>query len=410
MEGIFKLLKHFVEIDTYKSLSECDVLFICHDVDRSLTLNKMAYSPLIDSILDDFQNQGLKCSSFSLPLSKLVGKKGYNYPYSANKLYLITRLISRIKFVSHLLEINFYEIILKKGKPKVVITIGSNPELAKSVKKIQSYHIEVLHGMGYERIEWGWEFLNAKELPHEIMTLDHTSFKVFKPLESKGVKISFIPHPFLRKFLGNHNIPSEWKLSPSKKYSKQILVSLQWGYSGEIKELSDILENGLYFRVIEDLIVKRPEILWRFRLHPFQNRQKKYSKTKKQMVSLTSKYENIEWVESTNLPIPSILELCIGHLTMSSMTSYEAAYFNVPTFALCPTLKPNGHFCNMFKDLVEKGILTKGEPEFETLNNWINLLGVREKRLSLNETDLYNKSINRIVKKIKSMYINPIDR
>ena len=201
-----KLLRYLKVADTYKRLGKCDILFICHDVDRSLSLNNKAYSPIIDSILEDFQNLELNCKTFALPLSELTGNKAFNYPYSANRFYLFTRLISKLKFPLDALKFNFYDTILNKARPKVVFTIGSNPELALSIKKAKAYHIEILHGIGYSKIEWGWEFFKTEELPHEIMTLDYVSLKNFKPLKLKGVEISYIPHPFLRRFHNNQKI------------------------------------------------------------------------------------------------------------------------------------------------------------------------------------------------------------
>lgn len=398
-----KLLRHFKEVNTYKRLTKCDILFICHDVDRSLNLNSKAYSPIIDSILEDLQNLGLNCKSFALPLSELTGKKAFNNPYSANRFYLLTRLISKLKFPFDVL--NFYGTILNKAQPKVVFTIGSNPELALAIKKINAYHIEILHGIGYTKIEWGWEFFKAEELPHEVMTLDYVSLKNFEPLKSKGIEVSYIPHPFLRRFNNNQKIYQEWEVAKSEKYPKQLLISLQWGYGGdhgEFQELAGILENGLFYPVIEDLIQKRSDILWRFRLHPVQSRKRKYSKTKRLITDLCSKYKNTEWFESSTLPIPSILQSCIGHITMSSMTSYEAANFDVPTYAMCPTLKSNGHKCNLFEDLVKNGMLVKGEPTISDINDWINQLRINKKRFLKDETPLYEEIIRTVFHRVKS--------
>lgn len=38
---------------TYR-LKKCDVLFLCNDVDRSISLNNQAYSPIIDRLKEDF--------------------------------------------------------------------------------------------------------------------------------------------------------------------------------------------------------------------------------------------------------------------------------------------------------------------------------------------------------------------
>ena len=42
--------------DDINRVNHCDVLFFCHDDDRSISLNGKAYSPLIDSVREDFEH------------------------------------------------------------------------------------------------------------------------------------------------------------------------------------------------------------------------------------------------------------------------------------------------------------------------------------------------------------------
>ena len=94
MNSILKKIYNFsrdIKLDDsiYK-IEKCDILFFCHDVDRSISLKGKAYSPLIDSIREDLEKRGLKCISISHPWSKLTGEKGFNSPVSINRSYLFS--------------------------------------------------------------------------------------------------------------------------------------------------------------------------------------------------------------------------------------------------------------------------------------------------------------------------------
>lgn len=393
-----KKLTFLLKKDTSNHIKPCDILFICQDVDRSITLEGKAFSPILDSIVQDLQKRGYLCSSFSLPFAKYVGEKGFNNPLNANRSFLIYSILKRLGLP--MTTFRLYDKVIKQSRAKLVLTIGSTANIARAVKNNNAYHIEVLHGMGYTRIEWGWDKLNSNELPHEIIALDKTSMSGFQNLESKGVKINYLPHPFLRKFL-RKEVPQEWIMTKPSQYKKQIIITLQWGYAGDhgtYNELSGILNNGLYYPVIEELIEKWKDILWRFRLHPVQFHNTSNRSKVIKIEELCKRYKNTEWKESTTFPLPSILSQCNGHITMSSMSSYEASKFNIPTLALCPTLKPGGIHSRQFEDLVNDGLLIKGEPEVSSISNWIKSLKLDAESKIEDEEFTYSNSLDRILK------------
>ena len=51
---------------------------------------------------------------------------------------------------------------------------------------------------------------------------------------------------------------------------------------------------------------------------------------------------------------------CDGHMTMSSMTSYEAAFMSVKSLMLCPRLQSNDDHNSYFRDLIELGFAELG--------------------------------------------------
>lgn len=381
LKTIYALAKRINIYDSSSEVKKCDFLLFCHDANRGLVLNKKAYSPLIDSLKDEIEVKGFESLTIAHPWSKVIGDKAYGSPIAINGTFLLAKLLKKLITYSKLKpDVAFYEMLLKKANPKVIVTIGSPIELCIAARKLNIFHAELLHGIGYTEIEWNWDALPIECLPQCILSLDSVSTKTFSKLKHKGVTIKEIDHPFLRRFEGRgKEIPSEWRLQPRnnvQKYSKEILVSLQWGYAPNIDELElfkGVLPNGLFYEELQEVIKQTKQtVYWRFRLHPVQYTQpEKYKKLLDFMDKFVEENINCEWKESTYTPLPSILPLCSGHITMSSMSSYEAAYFGVPTLALAPSLQKGGGHERLFEDLVASKYLIKQTVSVDRILNWV---------------------------------------
>lgn len=387
-DQIKKILNYLKVInlkDNLNNLALCDVLFFCNDANRSLQLNGYAYSPLLDSLREQFEQKGYKCISIANPFASLVAEKAYGYPLAMNKSFLFAyvkgKLITKLSPVKYGVNpvLNLYENIFEQAKPKLIITINCNDSLCMAARKKDVYHVELLHGIGYTPIPWGWNKKDKCYLPQGIFSLDEVSTKTFRELEKKGVNIIQIPHPFLSRFASNkiESIPDEWNLHKrEKRYKKEILVSLQWAFAGDHgshHHLANILPNGLFFDELAEVIhLTKNEVLWHFRFHPVQYRNlKKYKSLFDFINEFISQNINCEWKEATYCPLPSILAQCDGHITMHSMSAYEAAYMGVNTLALSPTIRPGGRNENMFNDLVDKGYMIKQAPKTEQILYWV---------------------------------------
>lgn len=391
IKNFIKFLSEIRVDDSLDQLEECDVLFFCHDVDRPITLNGKAYSPLLDSVREEIERKGLKCFSISYPWSKLTGKYGYAFPLSFNRSFLFYKLRNVFNRFFHSLfsvcNISPFEKILSVSKAKLVITIGCPDDLCYQARLLKVLHLELLHGIGYNSVPWGWDKKEERYLPQGILALDKLSAQSFSNLSVKEIKL--VPHPFLKRFISsnNRNLPKEWlpKKPIKKKWKKEILVSLQWAYAGDHGEhlkFANILDNGLFFKEIERIISEEKEILWRFRFHPVQLRMKKYKYLLKYMDDFVAKYANTEWRESSNLPFPSIVMSCDGNVTMSSMSCYDAAAFGVPSLMLCPTILPGAINEDRFLDLLNEGYVLKSKPKYELLKSWFLNVSKTTPRLS----------------------------
>lgn len=368
----------------------CDVLLLCHDVDRGVNLQGKAYSPLLDSVREDLEKRGLTCATLSHPWSKLYASKAWGSPISMNRSYFLCLLKdkvirifgakkSREKHLSSVCEL--YVSILKKTRPSCIISIGAPAELCRAAKSINVFHVELLHGIGYAFVPWGYDKRKSEELPNGVFSLDDVSTRAFSTLGAAGVEVIKIPHPFLKRFLQKdlrNNLPIEWKLRNLKRsgsYKKEILIALQWSYAGEDgerPETKDILSNGLFPDALIDVIKETAgDIFWRFRLHPLHIRLDKYKPHIQFIEEFCVKYTNTEWRLSTSMPLPSVLSICSGTISMSSMSAYDAAYLGVPSLMLCPTLQRGSIYESYFGDLETAGYVTKAPITVSAIREWI---------------------------------------
>lgn len=372
--------------DSCHRLEQADVLLLCHDVDRSVSLGGIAYSPLIDSVGEDLEARGWSCQRFAYPFSELLDDSGWGMPRGANRSMLVAMVKDKLgggwtggschcrrgRNVGRV-----YGGIIDAVEPKCIINIGSPKDLCWAAHDRGVPVFELLHGMGYTAVEWGWDLLDPPCLPSGILSLDTVSTDTFSALQSKHIRVREIPHPFLKRFYDPDALPAEWHPSRGvvdNRGRKEILVSLQWGYAGDhgrLKHLAGILPNGLFPSELACAVEQtREDVFWRFRLHPVQMRKRRYLKLRRYLDEFTEYHPNTEWRISSTLPLPSILWNCAGHITMASMVSYEASVLGVSTYLMCPTIGPSGAYRFMFEDLVADGYAERGTLSVGAIVEW----------------------------------------
>lgn len=395
IERYLELLSSSIIPDTYKSLGKCDVLLCSHDVNCGETLNGLPYSKLIDSVCEDLTDKGWICKQFAHPFSVLTGKKAWGTPASANRKFLELMIRQKIQKTLPLLSDltssktkklratcleSFYRELLEITQPKCIITISSPASMCSVARSRGIPMIELLHGIGYASVPWGWDKEPPCNLPTGVLSLDDVSTKTFSDLKNKGVEVKQIPHPFFCRFLSaeaRKKLPQEWQKKPYwLPVDKPVmLVSLSWGYDGDHgphTQFAGILKNGLIpDEVIDAVEQTQDSIFWLFRRHPVQVRMSKYNHHRHFLDELVKKYPNCEWYESSLLPLPLLLSYCSGHITMSSMTAYDAAFMAVKSLLLCPTLRPNGSGSSYFRDLITSGFAELGDFDTGRIIQWV---------------------------------------
>jgi hypothetical protein len=325
----------------------------------------------------------------------LIGKKAWGSPASANRKFLELTIRQKIQKTLPLLSDltssktkklratgleSFYRELLEITQPKCIITICSPASMCSVARSRGIPMIELLHGIGYPSVPWGWDKEPPCNLPTGVLSLDDVSTKTFSDLKNKGVEVKQIPHPFFRKFLNaeaRKKLPQEWQKKPTwlPEDRSIILVSLQWGYDGDHgphTQLAGILKNGLIpDEVINAVEQTQDSIFYLFRLHPVQLRSSRYNYHRQFFDKLVKRYPNCEWCESSVLPLPLLLSYCSGHITMCSMTSYDAAFMAVKSLLLCPTLQPNGSGSCYFRDLIASGFAELGTFDTGKIVQWV---------------------------------------
>jgi len=360
-------------------ISHCDVLLYCHDANRGLNINGKAYSPLIDSIREKLEADGFSCITIAKPMSKLTGELAYGAALSINRPFIFSLMLKLPLSIFKINPIaNLYKKIISLASPKTIISIGCDESLCEAAHQMKVFHVELLHGIGYTPLPWGWEKKEIRKLPQGIISLDPVSTKTFSELKNKKIVVKEIAHPFITKFKSYDlkTIPNEWLPSKkNKKYQKEVLINLQWGFADGIDALDineGVLMNGLFYEELETAIkISKNDILWRFRFHPVQLRnKKKYKRLFEYMEAFVRKYENTEYKESSTLPLPSLALSCNSSITMSSMAAYDFAYFGIKTLFLSPALL-SGKYKNMFDDLVRSGLAKKSDVSVTTILDWV---------------------------------------
>jgi len=376
-------------LDNYNNKTECDVLFFCHDSDRGDQLQGRAYSRFLNSISDKLEEDGITCVHLSLPYSKLTNNAAAGNPSIYNRSYFkitlkcfIAKIFLKIGIKifnpDKLNErVKLYHGIFGLLKPKYILCLGMPVELAIAAKAKNIPIAELLHGYGYAEVCWDYDKRSPDELPNYILCLDTTSKNTFSVLKQISVNVLKVKDPWLSLFWGEpdkNSIPEEWYFPGDNIYSenKTILITLQWGYAGEYEQFNGILENGLLPEKLLNIIQESGNsINWIIKPHPVQLRHNSFRFLQKWLENLSTQNKNCHWREFLHIPLPSIIQNIDGHITMSSSSAFDCAFFGVKTLFLCPTLKPGGFYQNWFRELFDPGYAELGSDESFDLRKWV---------------------------------------
>lgn len=401
--------------NTISKLPPCDVLLMCQDVDRGDEKDGLAYSKLIDSIHEELNEQGYACQQVILPpYSSMPSHKTWAKPYSANISFFFAWLFSVFSDKLGIKKLfkdeeDVYARIFQIAKPQMLFVIGAQPSLCRAARKNNIRVAEVLHGIGYDGIKWGWDNEPLMNLPHTILCLDQVSAQSFSPLREKGVDVTEIPHPWHKRFTADapnkQLLDQKWiqRLDFLPKDKKVVLLSLVWGYDGDHGTnlgFKNVLKNGLIPEELIEVISKTADsVFWCIRRHPVHIRNASYNYQIKFLDKLIETHTNCEWRMSSQCSLISLFNSVDAHMSMISMTSYDAAFMGIKTLLLCPTLHKGGEYELLFDDLVAADYAVKGKMDSTDIYDWVaNTKRTTGYRL----TNANNQDWNVIVSKLYS--------
>lgn len=368
--------------DSFREMSKVDLVFFSHDVDLSESKDGRPFGRLLDSIAEIGKSRGMSFAHVAHPYSILTGKRSWAGHYRMNRASAIAAVLRKLRFkrFAYSYSENKYRKILLLAQPRIVFTIGLPEALCRAARSLGIEIVEVLHGKGYQTIPWGWENRLDSELPSAVLALDPVSFETFNLLKPRGVRVLFVEDFWLKRFSVREGelLPTEWKFPETLHIDNDhvVLVSMQWGYNHDNlaePELDNILENGFLPQAIMNAIsASHHDVQWLLRLHPVQLRSNRLSAVQRFVRLIELNNPNVEWQDSTRMPLPSVLSRATRHATMNSGSTVEAAQMGVPTALFCPTLEQGKINEGWYSDLRTSGFARLFDLEdAESLLRWV---------------------------------------
>lgn len=337
---------------------------ICQDEDRGLKIGGKAYSQILDPIGDYLVNKGLRVVRVKSFDSKISKRGLYKIDYDAKNTKRIIKWRQRILYFFknrhqklRQKNINFcvYKNLIKKFDPALILTISPTPEFCMAARRMNKTLVEVGHGFGApDHSAFHAPAARAKNKkyhePNYFICFDTNTYKVRK----KGDHGRFCETILTKQLRANR------QASPSFSSERQnILVTLSWGYDGEKDWLSNIIPDGIMPEELQKIILNDTTKRWLIRFHPVHTRNKSKWAVLQKYITQKLKTSRNNVLDVSFVPIEEVLSVSDLHITLLSGASYEAAFFGVPTIALCPTLAEGQREARRFEDLVFKGLLKK---------------------------------------------------
>lgn len=361
------------------------VLFSCHDVDRSMQDQEgRYYSPLLEGIRQFYAELGYCAVNLTHPFAVRRGETVQGDSITLNYQALTARLKQRSCRPQDDAETAMYRKLLQRWQPSLIISIQPPAALCRAARGLGIRVIEAMHGTSYSLTDKIFmahmEALDAA-LPNILLSFDDISERTLSTIcKDRDIQAVRAQDPW-SLYLRRTNPPL--RIDRSEK-NRQVLVTLQWGYDGERDSLSNIIPNGILHPALEAVMHSQADTRFLVRMHPIQMTNPGYRHHLRYIEKLATRLPNVEFERASREPLPLLLDEVDGHITMSSSAIGEAAQANVPSLALCPTLKEGGAHFGFYRDLPEN-TLTYGSLDAAAIEQWI---GARQAVFHIRSHDL----------------------
>ena len=393
MNNISKINKYIRSIfskNDWKKLLTANIVFICHDDDRSYKYEGNFYAPFMDSFRELLLSMNYKGISIAKPVSVYHGKQSFDNALQFNRSYLIHKVLSKLYFNTINFELLFWKKIIKRVKPKIIFAIQPSYSLCLACKNANVVTTDIQHGWilsGEAQnkdyySEYNLKRNNKLALPDYFFVWDENTKRNLEGIFNSAIStIIVLGNIWFNRFIiddaSDSLVQQSRRLFPRSEKSSLILITLQWGKI----QISDILTQNLR----EVIHRTKHKYNWMIRLHPVQsygNELKKTLKTLKEYFG--DGCMNISWHKPVDYPLPEILRKTDLHITQSSCTTLEASYMNIKTGFI------NCHL-SLDKDmslLFESGMAVHLKDDVRDIIKWIeSSLGNKYN----DEADLYQR-------------------
>lgn len=344
MLSILFNLSHFLSGSKFYELPMAEILFVCHDNDRGITVAGKKYSQILDSINEQFIKNGVSTITIASLFSKFFGKSAFG------DVHIIHGSLLRAILIRKVLKYMFWKTnnisdpvvdcwfqVLQHLRPVYVFGIQPSRELCIAAHNLGIIVADVQHGIlsdeGYygmrNRINYG-----SPGWPSTFLAWDVESAGWLSHESSGLVKSYVIGNPWCQRFINQDNsdllVSTILESSKLNMYKTPILVTLTWGldYYGNFPKI------GICQGLIDAIKQSKLECTWWIRMHPVQLASSTYPIVNKLLCDEFREFSNVIWDECTRLPLPLVLSHAALHITMMSAATVEAEWFDVRTALL----------------------------------------------------------------------------
>ncbi|WLH02857.1 hypothetical protein PSH84_12970 [Pseudomonas beijingensis] len=375
----------------WSNLEASDVLVVRHDADCGYQHAGKAYSPIIDTVVEECFKKNISVQSVATPISRLVGARAYNSPAAFNRslswIALWVRMLSvfigreKSKEYGVSRKAVVWLKILNLVKPKIVIGIQPDLALCRACRLLNVPVYDIQHGVISKDNKWYGDILPNKvavsDLPDGFLCWDRQSAEYLKSwAPARGVTINVIGHPWFQRFQfpSDNDLLVQDALRSSRIFFDEkpiILVALQWGL--HIHYYSDIDFNKVMCKALESVIKRtHNRYNWLLRLHPIQLTGDEGEYCEAYLDQEFGGFAGVEWHRASLLPLPILLSQASLHITDMSSVVIEASWFGLPSALLNPYLNKGGILEGLYDYERRSGIATVVEQNAEAIELWIS--------------------------------------
>ncbi|MDS1140042.1 hypothetical protein RE432_06310 [Pusillimonas sp. SM2304] len=367
----------------WNALEEADCLTVWHENDCGYVFKNKLYCGLILSITERLARKNISAISIVKPYGNLNSDNANGAPLLFNRDFFIAEIIDKINNLLFTSPKNKKYIlwgrILDVVKPKYIIGIQPDSFLCKAARDRGIRIYDLQHGVISTSHAWYGKTakeLDAINLPTDFLCWDTSSASAIRGwAEDKGIRVHVTGNPWFQRFqcvdsedqVVNELIRNNLSVTDDKP---KILVTLQWGLE---RFYNDSDEHDGYLPIALKKLITSPlqQYNWLIRLHPVQLRGSERARCFQFLEKEFGGLGNVEWLRTSEAPLPLILSIIDLHITDMSSVVIEASWFGVPSALLSMHIKPGGRLEGYFDEQFSSGYAKVVKQDKSSIEAWI---------------------------------------